>query len=53
MVKKEMFQGKPVFVCSICNFGYATKDLAQKCGDYCKKHRSCSLEITKHAVKTG
>ena len=26
-------------------------DLAKKCEDWCKKHNSCSLEITRHSVE--
>ncbi len=51
MVKEINYKGKNYFQCSICKFYYETKDLAQKCEDFCKKHNSCSLEITKHAVK--
>ena len=43
--------GKRYFVCEECGFAYAEKALAQKCEEYCKKHQSCSLEITRHAVK--
>ena len=43
--------GKRYFVCEECGFAYAEKALAQKCEEYCKKHQSCSLEITKKAVK--
>ena len=40
-----------LFKCNICGFNYKEKDLASQCEAYCKKHKSCSLEITKHAVK--
>jgi len=42
---------KTLFVCNICNFKYEKKELAEKCEDYCNKYHSCSLEITKNAVK--
>ena len=48
---KEIRQGNMVYyACDECSFAYETKELAQKCEDWCKKHHSCSLEITKHAV---
>ncbi len=49
---KEISQGdKEYFQCDICKFYYKTSDLAEKCENFCKKNNSCSLEITKHAVK--
>jgi len=52
MVKKEKYKGRNIFVCEQCNFGYFAKELADKCEHHCKTKRSCSLEITKDAVKT-
>lgn len=52
MVKKENLEGKTVYKCEECGFYYKTKSLAEKCETFCKKHKSCSLEITKHAIKT-
>ena len=39
------------YLCEVCNFKYETKNLAEKCEDYCKKNNSCSLEITKYAIQ--
>ena len=52
MVKEEQYEGKTIYACSICGFGYETTELAQQCENYCKEHSSCSLEITKNAVRT-
>ena len=52
MVKKEKYKGKNIFVCESCDFGYTTKDLAKRCEHHCKTKHSCSLDITKHAIKT-
>lgn len=41
---------KEIYVCGICNFGYSKKELAEKCEDWCNKHKSCSLEITKKSI---
>ncbi|MBI2044948.1 hypothetical protein HYT23_02735 [Candidatus Pacearchaeota archaeon] len=51
MAKEIFYKGKKYFQCNICKFYYGTKKFAQKCEDFCKKHNSCSLEITKHAVE--
>ncbi|MEK6835936.1 MAG: hypothetical protein AABX55_02840 [Nanoarchaeota archaeon] len=47
MVKKY----KQYYQCEECGLNYMTKELAEKCQAFCKKYKSCSLEITKHAVK--
>ena len=39
------------YQCKKCNFYYKEKTLAKQCEEYCKSHKACSLEITKHAVK--
>ena len=51
MVKEEVINGKTYYQCEECDFYYEEKELAQKCEDFCKEHKSCSIEITKHAVK--
>ena len=42
---------KTYFICQECNFAYEDKDWAQKCQEWCHEHNSCSLDITKHAVR--
>lgn len=51
MVKLKSIKNKKYFVCEECNFLYKEKKWAQKCEDFCKKYKSCSIEITKHSVK--
>jgi len=41
---------KGLFVCEECEFSYKNRDIAQKCEDWCRKHKSCNIEITKNAV---
>lgn len=40
-----------LYKCEICGFSYEEKEWADKCKEFCEKHSSCSLEITKHAVQ--
>ncbi|MBI2668183.1 hypothetical protein HYX17_05455 [Candidatus Woesearchaeota archaeon] len=40
-----------IYECSICKFKYKTKSLAKKCHDWCRKYKSCNINITKYAVK--
>lgn len=51
MVKEKTVDGKTYFKCSICGFFYKEKQLAQECEDFCRAHKGCNLEITKHAIK--
>jgi len=53
MVEEKIVNGTAYSKCSICGFFYKEKQLAQKCEDFCKANRSCSLEVTKHAVKVN
>ena len=50
MVKEKKINGATYYQCEICKFYYKEKSWAEKCEAFCKKHKSCSLEITKHAV---
>ena len=50
MVKLVKKGNKAYHTCEECGFSYETRELAQKCEDWCSEHHSCSLEITKHAV---
>jgi uncharacterized paraquat-inducible protein A len=38
------------YKCEECNMLYTTSDMAKKCEAWCKKHGTCNVEITKHAV---
>jgi len=51
MVKKVIKKGNTYFECEACSFLYKEKKWADKCEAYCNNHHSCSLEITRHAVK--
>ena len=40
-----------VFVCPECNLSYQDAEWAKKCAAWCRGHKSCNLEITKHAIQ--
>ena len=42
---------KKLFACPECGLFYLEEALAKKCEAWCSEHRSCNLEIIKHAVK--
>lgn len=49
MVKK-LKEGKKYFMCEECRMKYEDEGIAKKCEDWCSRHHSCNLEITKHAI---
>lgn len=50
MVKRNKKEDSFVYLCDECGLGYENGVTAQKCEEHCKKHNSCSLEITKYAI---
>jgi len=50
MLKSIKKDNKEFFVCEQCNFTYKEKSTAEKCENWCTKHHSCNIEITKKAV---
>ncbi len=40
-----------LYECEECLLKYKDKEYAEKCEKWCKKYKSCNLEITKFAVK--
>lgn len=51
MVKEAMYKGEKVFVCELCDFKYREKKWAKACEDWEKVHKSCNVNVIKHAVK--
>lgn len=39
------------FQCSECLLHYRTKEMAEKCQDYCKTNHACSLEIIQNSIE--
>ncbi|QOJ79030.1 hypothetical protein IG193_00755 [Infirmifilum lucidum] len=39
-----------LWVCEYCGLKYESRELAESCEAWCRRHRSCNLEIAKHAV---
>jgi len=51
MVHEIPQNGKRLYICDVCSLSYEERAWADKCEDYCTKHRACSLEITRHAIQ--
>ena len=41
---------KDLYTCGECKLKYHTKELAEKCEAWCREHKTCNVEIVKHAV---
>lgn len=39
-----------LYKCPECNLKYKEREWAEKCQAWCKQHKSCNVEIIKHAV---
>lgn len=50
MVTEKRKGDKIYFRCEACNMYYETREIAQKCEDFCNTHKSCNIELIKHAV---
>lgn len=42
-----------LYQCEECDLLYVDASWAKKCEEWCRKHRSCNLEITSHANPTS
>lgn len=40
-----------LYVCPECDLSYKDQEWAKKCAAWCREHKSCNLEIIKHAEK--
>jgi hypothetical protein len=52
-MKKIEEQNKVLYQCEECSHFYETEELAKKCEEWCKEHKSCNLEIIKYAVRVS
>jgi uncharacterized protein YcsI (UPF0317 family) len=51
MVSETNLEGKTVFKCEKCGWLYKDGKMAERCEGWCEKHKSCNLNIVKHAIK--
>ena len=50
-MKKLQQKNQKLYFCPECGLKYQKKELAKKCESWCKKYKSCNLEIIQHAIK--
>ena len=48
---KIIQRDKELHQCEECGLKYIDKKWAEKCEAWCKKYKSCNLEIIDHAIK--
>lgn len=53
MVTIQKQNNHEVYQCEECKLWYREKEIAQKCQAWCKEHKSCNLEIIKHAIRSN
>jgi hypothetical protein len=41
------------YACNECQLVFKERQWAEKCEEWCSKHHTCNLAITKHSKKTG
>ncbi len=51
MTKSVQENGKALYQCEECGLKYVEKEIAEKCEAWCNEHKSCNLDIIRHAVK--
>lgn len=47
----EKIKNRKYYECEECKLVYEDRKWAEKCEKWCKKNKSCNIEITKHAIK--
>jgi len=39
------------YACRECGLKYKNRKWVEKCENFCKRHKQCSLEIIKHTIR--
>lgn len=51
MVKEISQDNQEIYKCEECGLGYKSKEIAEKCENWCREHKSCNLDIIQNAIK--
>lgn len=51
MVKVVQKKNGEYYKCEECGLFYADDETAKKCQAWCAEHKSCNLDIIKHAIE--
>lgn len=52
MVREKNKNKIKCYYCEECELVYQDKKKAYECEEWCRKHKSCNIEITKYAFKS-
>lgn len=39
------------YICKVCGLHYEKEELAQKCNEFCTKHKACNTNIIKYSIE--
>mgnify|MGYP001615810733 CR=1 FL=1 len=51
LIENYLKSNKKYYKCMECGLRYTDKETAEKCRAWCSEHKSCNLDIIKHAIK--
>ena len=51
MIKETNNKKMKCYYCEECEMVYINKKKACECEDWCRKHKSCNMEIIKNAIE--
>ena len=49
-MRKENEKNK-FYYCEECGLAYSNEKKAHECEEWCKKHKTCNIDIIKHSLK--
>jgi rubrerythrin len=53
LVKEVEKSQKKYFLCEVCGFAYNDQKTAEECESWCRKNKSCNLNIIKKHIDLG
>ena len=51
MGKTTNYKQNNIYVCSECKMKYYDEETAKRCQAWCRKNKSCNLDIIRYAIK--
>jgi len=50
-MKRKEIRKQKLYQCPECGLFYKEKEWRDRCYEWCREHKSCNLEIIKHAIE--
>jgi predicted Zn-ribbon and HTH transcriptional regulator len=51
-MNNENTKNLKLYECEECGLHYKSEAIKEKCREWCSKHKSCNLEITKYSIES-